>query len=236
MRVATVCSSQAEREEIQKYVKLWGAAQKIFVESTGYESGQHFLYSFTDETPLDLVLISVEENSELSGVALARIIRACNEAIGIVLISDTLETIYEGYEVTLLYYLLRPLKKETVEKCLELQEKKMEKGDEKLLLVKNKGRIKLLKYQNIIYVMANGRYTEIYTKTGMIKIRKPFGELKNELPWERFVEIHRSYIVNIEQIEEFNGERLCLKNGKYLPVSRTKKKELIQMLFHFYKK
>ena len=236
MRVAICSNKRAEREEIAGYVRAWGEEQEKKIESKGYESGKQFLYNFTEGSPLDLILISVEQGvSEMTGMALAKVIRACKEEVGIVFISDSMESIYEGYEVSILYYLLRPLKRREIEKCLELQEKRVEKREDKYLLIEEREDIRRLRYQDISYVSSNSHYIEVYTRTGMIKVRKRLREIREELSREEFIEIHRSYIVNLGQIEEFKGQRIRLSSGKDLPVSRGKKKELKEQLLHFYR-
>ena len=48
-----------------------------------------------------------------------------------------------------------------------------------------------------------------------------YEEIRKDFPEERFVRIHRSYIVNISAIEQLSSTKIRLTNGQELPVSRS---------------
>lgn len=66
-------------------------------------------------------------------------------------------------------------------------------------------------------------------------LRRTMKELEDELNPNRFQRIHRSAIVNLEQIEKLcsrqNGEyHIVLKNGKELKVSRSYKERIKRLI------
>ena len=52
---------------------------------------------------------------------------------------------------------------------------------------------------------------------------------ENELPPERFLRIHKSYIVNLDKVQKFNSKNVEV-NGKLIPLSRNKKQDLSEAL------
>jgi DNA-binding LytR/AlgR family response regulator len=58
------------------------------------------------------------------------------------------------------------------------------------------------------------------------------GGIMQSLPaW--FVQCHKSYIVNLRQIQRFGTNDILLKNGNAVPVSRAKYKQTKEAHFNF---
>jgi DNA-binding LytR/AlgR family response regulator len=53
-------------------------------------------------------------------------------------------------------------------------------------------------------------------------------ELMEELPGINFLQIHKSYLVNVAHIKEIRSSHVWLSTNKFLPVSRTFKPELVK--------
>ena len=49
------------------------------------------------------------------------------------------------------------------------------------------------------------------------------------LPADLFMRVHRSYIINLTQIDRVDGERIFMKNGDEIPISRAVKSQLLEM-------
>jgi len=96
------------------------------------------------------------------------------------------------------------------------------------------GKIIYVNPENIIYCKADGNYTEIFLKEGkkemVSKKIKMIEELFND---DTFFRVHNSYLVNIHYIKEFikgEGQYLILENQIKIPVSRSKRSSLIDLL------
>ena len=50
-----------------------------------------------------------------------------------------------------------------------------------------------------------------------------------QLPPERFMRIHKSYIINIDKVDKYNSRNIEI-DGEKIPLSRHKKAELIDAL------
>lgn len=75
--------------------------------------------------------------------------------------------------------------------------------------------------KDILYLQASGNYWELNTVNGRQLLRSTYEEIRKDFPEERFVRIHRSYIVNISAIEQLSSTKIRLTNGQELPVSRS---------------
>lgn len=86
----------------------------------------------------------------------------------------------------------------------------------------------LLKLDDIKYIQSDGPYIEIYLE-GREKPEVDRNSLKGileELPPGGFIQVHRSYIVNIDYIKAFYSTKIVLVDGTEVNVSRSFKEEV----------
>lgn len=79
-------------------------------------------------------------------------------------------------------------------------------------------------FNDILYIQAEHVYMRIFLRDGRkILHRGALRNLVQQLPKQAFLQIHRSYIININCIESYRGGIVELA-GKEIPVSRTYRK------------
>ena len=86
---------------------------------------------------------------------------------------------------------------------------------------------------DILYCKADSNYTEVHLINDQKEmLSKKLKDLEAQTS-KSFFRVHNSYLVNINYIKEFvknEGLYLVLENGNTIPVSRSKKTELQQLL------
>lgn len=87
---------------------------------------------------------------------------------------------------------------------------------------------------DIIYCEASGTFTNIYVTNGKrIIASKSLSEFELQLNGDNFFRIHRSFLINLDRIKEFqchNGGYVTMENGKRLEVSQRKHKEFLDWI------
>jgi len=97
------------------------------------------------------------------------------------------------------------------------------------LKVRSNRQYSIIKYNLIDYIESMSDYVIIRTKENQsIITRETISRLEQRLP-SQFLRIHRSYIVNLDNIDSFNREQISI-SGKDLPISRTYKKKVLEIL------
>lgn len=134
-------------------------------------------------------------------------------------------------------FIQNPNKSEVLNLGLQklLQDFKVEPKYVKRLAVKSAGKTIYVHVDEIDWVGAAGNYLEIHVGKQTFLIREKMGLLETKLDPDKFVRIHRSTLINVEQIKElhplFNGDQiLYLRDGSELIVSRTYRDKLISVL------
>ena len=118
----------------------------------------------------------------------------------------------------------------TLKRTIERQ-----KGEMTRITIRDRQKIHIIDIQEIDYIEAFGDYIQLHTAKGTFLKEHTMKFLEEQLPSAQFVRIHRSYIVNIQQvakIELYEKEHyhVHLKNGKALKTSDTGYKLLKEAL------
>ena len=90
-----------------------------------------------------------------------------------------------------------------------------------------KSNLKKLKVftSRIKYVEAYGDYVKVITDDENHLVLSTMKSFENDLPQEKFIRVHKSFIVNLNKIDKFNSKFIEIGTTK-IPLSRTKKDEL----------
>ena len=100
-----------------------------------------------------------------------------------------------------------------------------------VLFVKDKYTYHRVKVSEIQYAKSFRNYVEIYTKSSSYIYRITLHEFLNTLPEKDFIKIHKSHVVNINQIQSISSSEVIV-NHKSLPVSPTYKDALMNIIIH----
>jgi two-component system LytT family response regulator len=131
-------------------------------------------------------------------------------------------------------YLLKPLDIEEVIKVIQLAKKDHKSTGESKSIFKLKIPIKdgsiFISPDDIAYIKGDGRYSLVVLRDQtQHTVAKNIGQFETELSGNKFVRVHKSYLVNAKYISKLNnsdGGFLELESGVSIEVSRRKKKEL----------
>jgi DNA-binding LytR/AlgR family response regulator len=81
----------------------------------------------------------------------------------------------------------------------------------------------------IRWIEAFGDYIKIITEEESHLVLSTMKAFESELPKDRFLRVHKSFIVNVDKVERFNSKFAEIGNTK-IPLSRNKKEDLANML------
>ena len=93
------------------------------------------------------------------------------------------------------------------------------------VLIKTGGKETFLKLDEIERLEAAGNYVHIHTNGNRYFLRATLAKLEEKLPGDRFVRVHRSNIVNLDQVKEIiptpSGDaRIVMNSGAHTGMSR----------------
>ncbi len=208
------------------FVRNWADDLNYNVKISDFESAESFLFHYEDDKKFDIILLDIEMG-ELNGVDLAKRIRLSNEHVQILFITGFPDFIAEGYEVSALHYLIKPVKPDKLCDVLNKAVTKLNKAEDAIVI--NSTRVKL---SDILYVESIGHYIEINTVNEKFKIKKKLSQIPLD---DSFVVCHRSYTVGLRHIHKITKTDVILDNKKLIPLSRRVYGDVNSAFINFYK-
>lgn len=154
----------------------------------------------------------------MNGVELAKKIRQRNGTVQLVFITGFPDFIAEGYEVSALHYLMKPVSSAKLYTVLDKAAMNLAKS-EKRLQVTHDRQIDLIPLSQILYVEAQKQYVLIHAPEETYRIKTTLAETKGALD-EFFFQCQRSFLINLRYVMQVKTGCVVLKNGEEIPISR----------------
>ena len=150
----------------------------------------------------------------------------------------------KAFESRAIDYLLKPFSKERFEKAVKKWLEHRNKADQKTvtqtllteeirqpeernrIVVREGSNIRIVPVHEVQYIEAYDDYVKIFTQKEMFLKKKTMSFYENSLDTSQFVRVHRSYIINLQQltkIEPLEKETYLalLKSGVKVPLSKS---------------
>lgn len=215
-KIAICDDSQADRQYILDMVRRWAFQEGHRVSADAYTCAENFLFHYAEKADYDILLLDIEMGA-MDGVTLAKKLRQDNETLQIVFITGYSDYISEGYDVSALHYLMKPVKEEKLFSVLNRAAEKIAKN-EKVLTFDVGGEMVRIPIYQIRYAQVQGNYVTIYAGT-VTTVKMTLGDLALMLD-ERFYRVGRSCIVNLTQISRVTKSEIRLSGGTAIPLPR----------------
>jgi len=148
----------------------------------------------------DAVFLDIEL-AGASGLDAARLLRGDAEPPAVVFVTAHAEYAVEAFAVEAFDYLLKPVDPERLARVVaRLAERPVSAREPRKIPVVAGGRTELIDQEQVHYVQAEGDYSRVHTYDRSYLSTLSLRELEVALPAERFVRIHRSYLVNLAKV------------------------------------
>lgn len=173
---------------------------------------------------VDLIFIDIQM-PQLTGIEL---IQMFNQKHNFIITSAYSEYALDAYQFHVIDFLLKPVTfnrfYQSVEKYLSWQETFQTPESEDFLFVKADRKHYKIATDSILYIEGMKDYIRIHTDTEKIIVLENMKDILEKLPKNRFVRIHRSYIIPFSKIKVIEGYQVQLTNGVYLSIGETYRK------------
>ncbi len=158
-----------------------------------------------------------------------------NERPQIIFVSSKSDYALKAFDYAAVDYLQKPINKErfqkAVQKAIEMHAMKKDGIEEEGEFIFVKSNLKNFKVyiSKIRWIEAFGDYVKINTEDDTHLVLSTMKSFENELAPDKFLRVHKSYIINVDKVERFNSK--FAEIGKtQIPLSRNKKEDLARVL------
>lgn len=188
------------------------------------------------KNPPDVVITDINLRGVYDGIILAKEIRNSfgNKLEVIYLTNDTAKNAYLlAKEAEPAAYLIKPLSVFNIGYAIEMAVKEQKEGNliftkayrNNVLFIKKMHKIIPVPIDTILYVIVESNYSTLETKLGKFTLKLSLNLLMQRLPRNIFIRIHRNYLVNVNQIIEYDFSEFTARlPNKSLPIGRHYKK------------
>lgn len=185
------------------------------------------------ETKPDFVFVNVDKNT----LNWSNFLNYVNCFCSLVFLSDLLENAYYAFENNAVDYLLKPITYERFNKFFT-RYKTITANRSTVSVMKkhfyiqseNKGRLLRINLSDIHYVEACLNYITIYFSDGKQMAYITMKELEQRLPDHAFIRVHKSYLVNEEQVHLVSKDYIVLKNKTLIKIGPNYRDKLFKKL------
>jgi len=231
-KIAICDDSAIDSKYIAALVNEWAKLSENRAIINTFPSAEAFLFHYADDKSYDILLLDIEMGN-ISGIALAKQIRAENETIQIVFITGFPDFIAEGYDVSALHYLMKPVIAEKFFAVLNKAVKNCRKAEHAVLFNKN-GENMRVPADKIIFAEAFAHLVAIHIAGSSFEVKMSISEAE-KLLGEGFIRCHRSYIVGLKYIRSISKTDITLDNSVKIPLSRNSYKTVNQAFIRYFK-
>ncbi|TRW98563.1 LytR/AlgR family response regulator transcription factor [Flavobacterium gawalongense] len=178
---------------------------------------------------VDLMFLDIDM-PEITGLEL---LRTLNEPPKTILTTAYSEFALESYEFGVFDYLLKPIYfprfLKSIERFFSSYTDEKPKINNQIIAVKIDGFMLDLNVNDILFAQSYGNYVKIFTLKKIYLASMTTNELENSLSSEYFMRVHKSYIVAIDKIKNWERNTVIINNEK-IPVGITYRRALTERL------
>lgn len=217
LRIAICDDEQKQIEYLTALVSAWSDRTSVTCTIDTFQSAESFLFDYAEDKNRDILLLDIEMGG-MNGVDLAKTIRRTNDAIQIIFITGFPDFIAEGYEVSALHYLMKPVLPEKLHTVLDKAAANLAKSEKRLSITYDR-QTDFVPLSQIMYIEAQKQYILIHTISETYRMKGSLSDMEKQLD-EYFIKCQRSFVVNLRYVTRIKNDCVLLKNASEVPISR----------------
>jgi DNA-binding LytR/AlgR family response regulator len=181
---------------------------------------------FAQENEVDVFFLDINM-PEITGLSLAKII---HKKAQIIFTTAYREYAIDGFNLNVVDYLLKPISFDRFLQAVQkLSQLKLTAQHTDFMFVRSDRKMVKIDFNSVLYIESLSDFVKIFTSEKTIVVRETITSLEAKLPSKKFIRIHRSFIISLQNITSYTNEFIEI-NKNALPISRSYKESVLQKL------
>ncbi len=233
MKVLIVDDEPLAQDILETYIQNMPEMELIKKCSNAFEANEEL-----SKQPIDLIFLDIQM-PQLSGIDFVKTL-STNKPM-IIFTTAFSDYAIEGFELNANDYLLKPISMERFMKGVnkarehyQLTHKSTNEAEtEDYFFVKADKKLIKVNFNEILYIEGLKDYVIIRMENQRVITLQTMKSLEDKLPQDKFVRIHRSFIVNLSKINAIVGGSVeIIEKGaaKHLPIGKNHKDDLLELI------
>jgi DNA-binding LytR/AlgR family response regulator len=202
-----------QQEILKDYITEISGLELVCLFNDGKE-----VFEFLKLNKVDLIFLDIN----MPGINGVELVKQLVNPPAVIFTTAYPEYAVEGFNLDAVDYLLKPISfsrfSKAVEKFIRTSAQPTSLND--FISVKSGKKEFRVKIESIIYIESMGDYVRMVTTIQAIIVHGTMLQFLELLPSSQFSRIHKSFIINLELIDYFEGNTISLK-GKKLSIGKS---------------
>lgn len=217
MRIAIVEDDRIDMSQLRRTLEAFGVEHGMQFEFNTFSSGEAFMSAFSAGT-YEMIFFD-NYIGETLGITLARHVRETDPEAALVFVTMSPDFAVESFDIGALHYIMKPVTRDGIAKVFDRWNAGRNTPGPMVELVLNRVPVHI-PADSIQYIKSADKYCIIHCRMQELKVHFPMDKLAEQLPMDRFLRPHRSFVISMDYIKRMNDHSFLLKNDETVPVSR----------------
>lgn len=218
MRIALVDDNVEFIELIEILIKNYFEQQQESVTVYKFTDGRKVLEKSEHSVNFDLYLLDIKM-PQMDGLLLAESLLDRHPEATIVYLTSFEEYAFKSIKLGAFYYILKSEYQEELPRLLD-RILRIRREKERTYTIKDGNKLFPVKVKDIRYLTKDGKYTVFHYKEKESSERKTLEAIYEKLPKEKFVFVGKGLIINIDHVENIQGNKITLTGNEVFKISR----------------
>lgn len=216
-------------EQLQAYMKQYEEENQLHFQVSVFHDGAEILENYQPE--YDLILMDIEM-PKVNGMKAAEQIREADERVEIMFITNMAQYAIHGYSVGALDFVMKPINYYTFSMKMTRALKRVQKKEQKPILLNLPGGVVKLEVKQIYYVEIQNRMLHYHTDGGEYVLRGTLQSAEEMLKSYPFAKCNHWYMLNLMHVKEVR-KNIAVVGPFELEISRRNRTAFLKALTEY---
>jgi DNA-binding LytR/AlgR family response regulator len=197
-----------------------------------FHQGATILEVLKNKSPFDMIFLDIEFG-DITGIAIAEQIRKHSDSMALIFVSAHESYCKQLFRFGTTAFLGKPIDENELKDVL-LRMYKHLRNPHQVFSFRVKDDMIRIHLSDILFFESKMRKIELVTRHEVCVFYGKLNDVENQLKCPGFVRIHHSYLVNLDNVEQFEKNELVLPGGYQVPLARGRQKEIRRKIMDYY--
>ncbi len=226
-RVMVVEDEPDEARRLMDLIERYGKARSLSFQVVWYASA---LEMSSDKSHYDLLLLDIDLPG-INGMEAAQLLRVYDDVTPIIFVTNLAQYAISGYEVGATGFIVKPATFGNLRLNLDRAMRQIRQSASRSISVSTSDGLRVIAIGEIVWIEIKGHHITVHLEgNDQIESYGTLSQIEKDLEDAPVLRITKSFLVNMDKVRRVRGNTLQLVTGEELPISRARKREIVDTI------